>query len=109
MGGGTYITLTVILQAIGVIFAGVLIASGIFLVMYKRQGRTLAIAWAFTKLALIVLNLALTIGLCVLRVGMAPTNIVGMVGGILSVIIGLVYPALLLYFMSQPRVIAALK
>jgi hypothetical protein len=103
-------------MVVGIVASGVLLASGIGLLQEKSFGRTLAIGYAWYSLVLVVLSFAsFMIFLYPPLSDLAakandPTSmgaaVGGLIGGFVGLLIGPIYPGLLLYFMTRPRVVA---
>lgn len=102
-------------QILGALFAGVLLVSGIGLLLVREWARRLSVGYAVFTIAFGFLAMAVN-WFFFLRpmFGQAmasddPGLIGGVVGGIAGSLIGLIYPAVLLFFMSRPGVRAIFR
>ncbi len=98
----------IISSGLGLVMAGWLLAVGIGLLGLKRWARSGAIFYGWFAIVIGILSMignvaALALG----AVSPGPGALPGYIGGTIGGLIGLVYPILLLVFMSKPHVIAA--
>ena len=113
-----YRTINMVMLALGFIATVVLVVAGIGLLQFKSYGRVLSMGYAVyalvsALLGFIVTTMFVTMPLMermnALPDGPAKTGaIFGIVGGYVGLVVGLIYPSLLLYFMTRPNVVAAL-
>jgi hypothetical protein len=98
----------VICSLIGLAAAGWLLASGIGLLGLKRWGRRNAVAYGWFAIIWGILNTIVTL-VIMLSGGVAstPEAVGGYIGGACGGILALIYPILLLVFMTRPHVIEA--
>jgi len=99
---------------LGVIFTVVLIAAGVALLRWNPLGRRLSIWYSVYAIVMgimgMVVNTVFLYGPLLQQAGGGPaTATAGMIGGIIGSAMGLIYPALLWYFMTRPHVVAALE
>ncbi len=101
-------------SALGALFVGVLIASGIGLLLNRGWGRLLSLAYAaftilFGLLGLVVNVVFLFPGLMELADSSRPEvmggAIGGMVGGVVGGCVGLIYPVVLIVFMTRKSIV----
>lgn len=99
---------------IGIVFAIVLIASGIGLLLMQNWARVLAIV--YSVLEMIVVGVGAVVSQRIMSQAMtsqihgAPAGVVAvfaMIGFVMGIVIGLAYPVLLLIFMTRPKLVAA--
>jgi DNA-directed RNA polymerase subunit RPC12/RpoP len=103
-----YMAWAVISSLIGMAAAGWLLAVGIGLLGLKRWARSGAIAYGWFAIVFGILSTIITIMLLLSGGGSStPEAVGGYVGGTCGGLIGLVFPILLLIFMTKPHVIAA--
>jgi hypothetical protein len=114
----TYRTILLVFMVIGVIAGGVLLAAGIGLMRLKPWGRTLSIGYGCYAIVSVVLGVIYNYFYLwkpmLAAAGQAnnPQAIGGTMGvyaGIASSFLGLIYPTLLIIFMTRPRVVEAFR
>jgi hypothetical protein len=111
----TYQAWTHFSVVIGIVFAIILIASGIGLLLMQNWARILAIV--YSVLEIIVVAVGAVVSQRIMAQAMttqirgAPAGMVhvfAMIGFVVGIGIGLAYPILLLVFMTRPKIIEAL-
>jgi hypothetical protein len=95
-------------------FAGsiLMLVSGIGLCSFREWARKIAIGYAWYSIAACLLGLAVTLLVIlpeVREMGCQGAYVGGLVGGMLGGIIGMIYPVLLIIFLSRARVKTALR
>ena len=102
----------------GAVFALVLVVSGVGLLMSREWGRLLAILYGIGSVVLGVAGTVINVTVLMPALArltdssspdMMAAAVGGMVGGAIGGCLGLVYPVLLLIFMTRPRVVAYLR
>ena len=117
-----YRTFMIVSMVLGFIFSIVLAAGGVGLLQSRRYGRSASIAYAWYAIigavVGIVVNYFFLIGPMIEQAQQAEGAqrgaavggaIGGAVGGVIGSCMGMAYPIVLLFFMSRPNVIRALK
>jgi hypothetical protein len=103
---------------LGLLTCAVLLAAGIGLLMLKRWGRNLSIAYGVYAIVMALANMGVSYNYLVRPLmddaarkhgPEAAAAIGGAVGGIAGGCLGLIYPVLLLIFMTRPTVKAAFR
>lgn len=103
---------------LGVLAIGVLLAAGVGLLRMKNWGRTLSISYAIYAIVIGILSTVLNILLVVppaleeasrLQGPEAAGAMGGVIGGAIGGCFGLIYPIVLLIFMTRPKLVAALR
>jgi hypothetical protein len=112
-----YRTITVVMSGLGIVASAVLLASGIGLLRLRPWGRALAIGYAFYALAAALVNMVVSyVYLIAPMMEAAQKNnnpqstgaaVGGTIGGLIGSVGSLIYPVLLLVFMTRPRVVRA--
>ncbi len=111
-----YRTFMMVSVGLGLIATLVLIVAGIGLMQFKAYGRLLSLGYAFyaivSGLVGTVVNFVFVVMPLMEKLGDGPEAagaMGGMIGGTIGGLIGLIYPGLLIYFMTRPNVVQALN
>ncbi|OLP15496.1 hypothetical protein BST81_25895 [Leptolyngbya sp. 'hensonii'] len=93
------------------IIAGVLLATGIGLLMKKAWGRSAAVILAYISIGISIFNIILILSVFAKGLGGSESAaaVGGIIGGIIGGTIGLIYPILTAIFLTRPDVKAALE
>jgi predicted RNA-binding Zn-ribbon protein involved in translation (DUF1610 family) len=103
-----YMAWLVVSSLIGLAAAGWLLAVGIGLLGLKRWARSGAVAYGWFALIFGVLNTIVSVALLVSGAVSPPAEaMAGYIGGTCGGLLGLIFPILLLVFMTRPHVIEA--
>ncbi|HEX8204058.1 MAG TPA: hypothetical protein VF590_26515 [Isosphaeraceae bacterium] len=113
----TYRATIIVFSVLGMAAAAVEIVAGIGLLRLRPWGRTLSLGFASYSIVAIVVGLAVNYVFLIrplLAAARAANNpaatggaVGGVIGGLASGVIGLIYPVLLLFFMTRPRIARA--
>lgn len=113
-----YATFMRISCAVGIVACFVLVMAGLGLLMTRPWGRLLSIGYAAYAILAVFISMAsnwyflqpLLEQARHMRPGPQQGALIGgVIGGVAGSCVGLIYPAILLYFMFRPNVIAALQ
>jgi hypothetical protein len=92
---------------LGAVAGLVLVAAGIGLLLSKNWARLTSIGYGVYGVLLAVANAVVMLNAASHQQGM--TKIIFLISGLFGAVLGLIYPVLLLIFMTRPKVVAAFQ